>query len=189
MKSLTLAGGIATFVLAASSASAAVVTLGGPLSRLCYESARLGDVRDSSIEACTRALQEEALGRRDEAATLVNRGILYMSRRSDAQADADFDAAIGLDDRLSDAWLNKGFLRLRQGNGREALPLLQKGIDRGARRQALAIFARGVAYEQMGDFRSAYRDLRRAHDLEPRWSLPSEYLANYRISSARFPSP
>jgi hypothetical protein len=33
----------------------------------------------------------------------------------------------------------------------------------------------------MGDFRSAYADLKRAHDLEPRWALPSEYLANYRI--------
>jgi tetratricopeptide (TPR) repeat protein len=141
------------------------------------------------MEACTRALQEEALGRRDEAATLVNRGILHMQQRNDTQADADFDAAIGLDDRLSDAWLNKGFLRLRQGNGREALPLLQKGIDRGARRQALAMFARGVAYEQMGDFRSAYADLRRAHELEPRWALPSEYLANYSVSRARLPTP
>lgn len=181
MKSLTLAAGAATLVLAASSASGAVLTLGGPLSRLCYESARLHDDRDSSLDGCTRALQEEGLGPRDQAATLVNRGILYMNRRSDAQADADFNTAIGLDERLSDAWLNKGFLRLRQGNGREALGLLQKGIDRGARRQALAIFARGVAYEQIGDFRSAYADLKRAHDLEPGWSLPSEYLANYTI--------
>jgi tetratricopeptide (TPR) repeat protein len=181
MKSLTLAAGVATLILAASSASAAVFTLGGPLSRLCYESARLQDDRDSSIDSCTRALHEEALAPRDEAATLVNRGILYMNRRFDAQADTDFNSAIGLDDGLSDAWLNKGFLRLRQGHGREALPLLQKGIDRGARRQALAIFARGVAFEQMGDFRSAYADLKRAHDLEPDWSLPSEYLANYRV--------
>jgi tetratricopeptide (TPR) repeat protein len=181
MRSLTLAAGIATLVLANSSTSGAVLTLGGPLSRLCYESARLQDDRDSSIDGCTRALQEEALDAHDEAATLVNRGILYMNRRYDAQADADFTAAISRYDGLSDAWLNKGFLRLRQGNGRAALPLLQKGIDRGARRQALAIFARGVAYEQMGDFRSAYADLKRAHDLEPRWALPSEYLANYRI--------
>jgi tetratricopeptide (TPR) repeat protein len=181
MRSLTLAAGITTLVLATSSASAAVVTLGGPLSRLCYESARLGDDRDSSIDSCTRALREEALGPRDEAATFVNRGILYMVRRNDAQADGDFNAAISRDDSLSDAWLNKGFLRLRQGDGRNALPFLQKGIDRGARRQALALFARGVAYEQMGDFRSAYTDLTRAHDLEPGWALPSEYLANYRI--------
>jgi tetratricopeptide (TPR) repeat protein len=182
MRSLTFAAGVATLVLT-SSASGAVLSLGGPLSRLCYEAARSQDNRVSSIDSCTRALQEEALPPRDEAATLVNRGILFMTRRSDAQADADFNAALRVDDGLADAWLNKGFLRLRQGNGRDALPLLQQGIDHGARRQALAIFARGVAYEQMGDFRSAYADLKRAHDLEPRWSLPSEYLANYRVAT------
>ena len=182
MRSLTLAAGIATVALASTSASGAVLTLGGPLSKLCYEAARTQDSRNLAVDGCTRALREEALAPRDEAATLVNRGIVYMNRRNDTKADADFNAAISRYDGLPDAWLNKGFLRLRQGNGRDALPLLQKGIDRGARRQALAIFARGVAYEQIGDFRSAYADLRRAHDLEPRWSLPSEYLANYRIA-------
>ncbi len=181
MKSLTLAAGIATMMLA-TSASAAVLSLGGPLSRLCYEAARSQDVRASAIDGCTRSLQEEALAPRDEAATLVNRGILFMIRRSDTLADADFNAALNVDNGLSDAWLNKGFLRLREGNGRDALPLLQKGIDHGARRQALAIFARGVAYEQMGDYRSAYADLKRAHDLEPRWALPTQYLADYRVS-------
>jgi tetratricopeptide (TPR) repeat protein len=180
MKSLTFAAGCAA-LLATSSASAAVLSLGGPLSRTCYESARSKDIRDQAIEGCTRALREEALEPRDEAATLVNRGILYMDRRSDAKAESDFDTALRINVELSDAWLNKGFLRLRQGNGREALPLLQKGIDHGARRQALAIFARGVAYEQMGDYRSAYADLTRAHELEPGWALPSQYLADYKI--------
>ena len=61
-------------------------------------------------------------------------------------------AALTINASLPDGWLNKGFLRLRQGNGREALPLIQKGIDAGAGRQALAIFARGVAHEQMGEY-------------------------------------
>jgi len=86
-----------------------------------------------------------------------------------------------LDRNLSDAWLNKGFLRIRRGDGRDALPLLQEGISRGPDRAALAIFARGVAYEQMGQFDSAYVDLKRAHDLEPRWQLPREYLARYQV--------
>lgn len=180
MKSLTLVAGIAV-ALATSPAAGAVFTLGGPLSQLCFQSALARDNRNLAIEGCTRALAEEGLGPEDQAATFVNRGILLMMRRSDTQADADFDSAIRLDERLSDAWLNKGFLRLRQGNGRDALPLLQKAIDRGAKRQALAIFARGVAYEQMGQFRSAYSDLTKAHDMEPGWALPSQYLANYKV--------
>lgn len=182
MKSLVFAAGIAT-VLIPSAASAAVVTMGGPLSKLCYEAATSNDARDSAIDGCTRSLQEEALGPDDRAATLVNRGIVYMARRRDVEADTDFNAALALNDRLSDAWLNKGFLRIRQGNGRDALPMVEKGMETGARREALAIFARGVAYEQMGDFRSAYADIKRAHDLEPRWSLPREFLADYRIAA------
>jgi tetratricopeptide (TPR) repeat protein len=164
-----------------TSANAAVLSVGGPLSQNCYQAALTGDTRDQGVDSCTRALSEEPLGTRDRAGTLVNRGILQMIRGKDALADADFDAALRLDQSMPDGWLNKGFLRLRRGDGRGALPLLQSGIDRGARRQAQAIFARGVAYEQMGQFSSAYADLRRAVELEPGWSMPREYLANYRV--------
>lgn len=182
MKSLVFAAGIATLALLPSAASGAIMTLGGPLSKLCYESAQVRDGRDAAVDACTRALQEEALAPADRAATLVNRGILYMARHRDMEADMDFNQALALNDGLSDAWLNKGFLRLSHGDGRDALPLLQKGMDRGARRQALAVFARGVAYEQMGNFQAAYSDLRRAHELEPGWDLPTQFLADYRVS-------
>jgi tetratricopeptide (TPR) repeat protein len=120
---------------------------------------------------------------RDRAATYVNRGIINMIQGRDRDADADFDSALALNRNLSDAWLNKGFLRIRNGDGRDALPLLQEGINRNPDRQALAIFARGVAYEQMGEFDSAYRDLKRAHSLEPRWALPKEYLTRYQVVS------
>ena len=182
MRTLSVAAGIASVILPLSAASGAVLSVGGPLSKNCYEFALSQDTRDIGIDSCTRALREEPLDARDRAGTLVNRGILLMMRGRDADADADFDAALRLDQGLPDAWLNKGFLRLRRGDGRAALPLLQSGIDRGARRQALAIFARGVAYEQMGQFSLAYADLKRAHELEPRWSMPSEYLASYHIA-------
>ena len=183
MKSLTLAAGLAALVGPLTAADGAVLTLGGPLSKLCYESALSRDARSLSVDGCTRALQEEGLLARDRAATHVNRGILHMVAGHGNLAEADFNAALALDRDLSDAWLNKGFLRIRQGKGREALPLLQQGIDHGARRQALAYFARGVAYEQMGEFRSAYKDIKRARDLEPGWSLPNEYLSRYVVSS------
>src|SRR5260221_2037966 len=169
MRTLTVAAGIASIMLPLSAASGAVLSVGGPLSHNCYESALAEDTSQTGVDSCTRALREEALETRDRVGTLVNRGILQMARGKDALADADFDAAFRLDQGLPDAWLNKGFLRLRRGDGRAALPLLQSGIDRGARRQALAIFARGVAYEQMGQFSSAYADLKRAQELEPGW--------------------
>lgn len=183
MKSLTFAAGVASLVIPLSLTHSAVITVGGPLSRICYEAALAGDDRSSAIEGCTRALNEEGMMPRDRAATYVNRGIINMMQGHDADADADFNSALVLNRDLPDAWLNKGFLRIRNGDGRDALPLLQEGISRNPDRQALAIFARGVAYEQMGDFGSAYRDLKRAHSLEPRWALPKEYLTRYQVVS------
>ena len=100
---------------------------------------------------------------------------------TDLLSSGDFDEALAINASLSDAWLNKGFLRIREGKGQEALPLVQKGIDNGARRQALAYFARGVAYEQAGDLRSAYNDLVKARQMEPKWALPKEWLAHYQV--------
>ena len=183
MKSLTFAAGVASLVIPLSLTHSAVITVGGPLSRICYEAALAGDDRSSAIEGCTRALNEEGMMPRDRAATYVNRGIINMMQGHDADADADFNSALALNRDLPDAWLNKGFLRIRNGDGRDALPLLQEGISRNPDRKALAIFARGVAYEQMGEFDSAYKDLKRAHDLEPRWALPKEYLTRYQVVS------
>lgn len=173
---------LCTAALPISAAQGAVMTIGGPLSHLCYESALAADSRAEALDGCTRALEEESLTTPDRAATLVNRGILFMSGGHYADADADFDAALKIEPRLADGWLNKGFLRLRTGDGHDALPFIQKGIDVGAGNEALAIFARGVAHEQMGEFSLAYADLRSAQRLAPGWSLPREYLSTYRVN-------
>lgn len=178
---LSTVAAAALAIVPLSAAQSAILTVGGPLAKVCYNHALAADGRSFAIDGCTRALEEEALARPDRAATYVNRGIVYMSAGRFALADADFDAALAINAGLPDGWLNKGFLRLRQGNGRDALPLIQKGIDAGAGRQALAIFARGVAREQMGEFRAAYADLRLAQKLEPDWKLPRQYLASYQV--------
>jgi tetratricopeptide (TPR) repeat protein len=182
MSHLTKLAAIAAVVLPFSGANAAVLTVGNGLARSCYEAASGGgDSRAFATESCTRALAEEGLDARDRAATFVNRGILNMIGGRDAEADADFDAALAMNRNIPDAWLNKGFLRLRQNDPRDALQMLETGIKLNPQRRALAIFARGVAYEQMGDLRSAYTDIRQAHQLEPGWALPKQYLAHYRV--------
>jgi tetratricopeptide (TPR) repeat protein len=181
MKSLIFAAGVATLAVSGS-ATAAVRSLGGPLSQNCYEAAVSHDTRSFAIDGCTRAIHEEGLLPTDRAATYVNRGILQMTGGRLTSADSDFNEALAINANLSDAWLNKGFLRIREGKGQEALPLVQKGIDSGARRQALAYFARGVAYEQAGNYRSAYNDLVKARQMDPRWALPKEWLAHYQFS-------
>ena len=178
MKNLFAIAGLA---LLAAPASAAIYTLGGPLAEGCYEAASSKYDSRFAIEGCTRALAEEGLAPPDRAATLVNRGIVYMARGQARSAEADFDAALAIDASLADAYLNKGFLRIRTGAGRVALPLIQKGLDLGADEKAVAWFGRGVAHEQMGDYAKAYRDFQRARELAPDWDMPSAYLASYRV--------
>lgn len=163
-----------------TAANAGALTLGGPLAVHCYQSAESRDASRSSVEACDRALAEEPLTRRDRAATLVNRGILHMIGTSYGAAEANFNSAIRLEPAMADPWLNKGFLRLRQGDGRAALPLLERALELHADRQALAYYARGIAHEQTGNISAAYADLQRARALDPTWDLPVRELARYQ---------
>jgi tetratricopeptide (TPR) repeat protein len=179
MKGLSLALA-ATLGLPAASATASVVTIGNPLALDCYNFAEQRDQRPDALDTCSRALKEP-LDLEDKAATLVNRGVIRMIHGDLGGAEADLDAAIALQPKLSDAWLNKGFLRLRSGDGSAALPLVEKALELRARRPALAYFARGIAHEQSGNVRAAYDDLSRARELEPGWSMPSQALERYQV--------
>lgn len=181
MKAFVLSAAALTLAAVPTMANTSVITLGGPLAMHCYDAAEARNVSREAIGVCDRSLAEEPLTTRDRAATLVNRGILSMVRDQLTEADRMFDRAIALESNLSDAWLNKAFVRLRQGRGREALPLLQHAIDLHARHEALVLYARGIAYEQSGDLKSAYADLQKARELAPGWDEPAIALARYEV--------
>lgn len=181
MKALSLALAAALGIQAAS-ATAAVITIGdNSMAGDCYGFAEKRSSRPEALAICSRALTMEALDVENRAATLVNRGVIRMIHQDLAGADADFNAALALRPSLSDAWLNKGFLRVRTGDGSNALPFIEKALELRARRPALAYFARGIAHEQAGNLRAAYADLNRARELEPGWPMPEQALARYRL--------
>lgn len=180
MKAFVTSAAAAAVALAIPTAAhSGSFTLGGPLAYHCYKAALERDTSRPAFEACERSLDEEPLMASDRAATLVNRGILFMLNGQLAVAEQDFDKAIATDQSAPDAWLNKAFLRLRQRNGAEALPMLEKAMDLRARREALVYFARGIAHEQVGNYGAAYADLSRAQSLEPGWDMPARELARY----------
>jgi len=180
MKALFLAA--ATLGLCAgASANAATLTIGGSLARSCYEAAEARSSTSSDLDVCNRALTEEALLSADRVATHVNRGILRLVNREFQLADADFDRALAINPNQPEAWLNKGVSRLRQGDSAAAVPMIARAIELKTTRPALAFYTRGIAYEDRGDVKSAYADLVRARELEPRWDLPAKELARYQV--------
>jgi Tfp pilus assembly protein PilF len=118
----------------------------------------------------------------DRAATHVNRGVVKMRTGDLAGADEDFDSALAFSDVNAEAMLNKGFLRLRQGQYQAALPFLDRSIEAKTIRPALAHYARAIAFEELGNVRAAYAELVRARDADPKWAIPNVELSRFKFS-------
>lgn len=174
----------AAAILAAAPAAASVTVIGDSAARVCYEAARSGLMpTPEDFATCDRALTNEALSGHDVVATHVNRGILRLRRGNVDAAIADFDAAIALDPREPEAYLNRGSALLRQERAAEALPLLNAALERNTREPALAYFARAIANESLGNVAAAYADYRRASELKPDWRAPRAELSRFSVRS------
>jgi tetratricopeptide (TPR) repeat protein len=179
-KSLTL--GLALLAGATAwPAGAAVSIVGGGLGRDCFLAAELKRETRTSLGTCGRAL-EESLSRRDRAATLVNRGIVYMQARNLEMAMRDYEGAIRLEPSLAEAHVNLGIALLhRGGRDRDAIAALTKGIEMKPARPEVALYTRAVAYEMVGDTRAAFEDYSAAAAAKPDWEEPVEQLKRFSV--------
>jgi tetratricopeptide (TPR) repeat protein len=182
MKALFLSAAVIFAGTAASSpAWAGSVSIGNSTARDCYEAAIARSADRNSFYHCNLALDQEGLTSQDRAATLVNRGVLYLRSRNYRSAGRDFDAALKTDSNNAEAWLNLAIADLQQGGAEGALPMIEKSLTLNTARPALAYYSRAVAYERIGKLRSAYADLQRAHELAPQWREPTEDLKRYQV--------
>lgn len=177
---LSLAGA-AVALTSSTSAIAFTRSYGNSLASACYRSSMSNFGTTAEVKECTRAIDEEALTRREHIATMINRGIVRMNLHDYRPAEADFDEAIAMDANYAEAYLNKGFLRLRQDRPSAAIELLDQSLEKSTRMPALAYYARGVANERLGRIKAAYEDLQKAHRLAPWWSLPRKELQRYEV--------
>ena len=167
---------------ALSPAVAGSISIGGSTAKDCYEAAIARSTDRNSFYHCNLALDQEGLGPQDRAATLVNRGVLYLRGHNYRSAGRDFDAALKSDANNAEAWLNMAIARLQQGGGGDTLPLIDKSLALNTVRPALAYYSRSIAHERAGNVRAAYNDLRRAQQLAPAWKAPAEDLKRYQVS-------
>ena len=181
----TLGLSTAALALATAPIPAIAHTLSvGSMAAACYAASLSHRVAPSALDQCTFALEQERLSYRDRVATHVNRGIVRMNLRDHVGAERDFDIALRMNQNAAEAWLNKGLLRLRQERPEDAMPLIQRALETNTIRPALAMYARGLANEQLGDLKAAYSDLKRAREMAPGWSAPAEELKRYSIIRA-----
>jgi tetratricopeptide (TPR) repeat protein len=168
-------------LIAACPAMAGTVSIGNSLARDCYQAAVARDFDRNAFNHCEMALDQESLDDADRAATLNNRGVLYLRSRNYRAAGRDFDAALAKDDANGEAWLNKAIAALQLGGGIETVPMIEKAMALDTERPALAYYSRSIAYERAGKLRAAYNDLLKARELAPRWKAPVEDLARYQV--------
>jgi tetratricopeptide (TPR) repeat protein len=170
-------------LLAATGAEAAVVTVGQGFARDCYEAAAAerGDL--SALELCNAAIEEDFLTRHNRAATLINRGIIYLYRGQYGEALADFDAAIEAEPTLAEGHTHRGVALVAYHDYRTAIDALTQGLSLEPDEPAKAYFNRAIAYEELGDIPNAYRDYRRAAELAPDWRPAQRELARFRVTS------
>jgi Tfp pilus assembly protein PilF len=163
-------------------AGASTVSLGNSFARDCYEATQARDHDTNAIYHCNLALNQEGLDSANRAATLVNRGVLYMRNRNYSLAERDFDRALRTDESNPEAWLNMAISHLRQNeNDTSVLPMIEKAIALNTKEQALAYYSRAILHERNGNIRQAYYDYKKAHELAPDWDEPAEDLQRYRV--------
>lgn len=172
---------VAAILIAASPASAGVLTVGGSFAEGCYRFAEDHVTTLTALTTCDRAFTDEALSFDDEFATYVNRGIVKMHRGELNGAQADFGRAAAMNPKRGEPWLNMGVLRFKQGDSAGAIPLYDKALALGTDSPEVAYYGRALAHEDVGNIKAAYADLKKAVSLRPRWSEPAKELARYQV--------
>ena len=169
-------------VTAMTPAGAGTFSIGNSYALDCYQAAHASDHDTNALYHCNLALDQEGLDAANRAATLVNRGVLYMRNRNYNSAERDFNRAMATDEANPEAYLNMAIAHLQKNeNDTSVMPMIEKAIALNTKEQALAYYSRGVLHERNGNIRQAYYDYKKAHELAPDWDEPTRDLERYRV--------
>ena len=172
----------ATLFAAVTPASGAALVLGAGLATACSKAALSGRNDLQSIDNCTQAIETQAMGPRDRAGTVVNRGILKLRRASYDDARADFAYALRLVPDMGEAYVNWGASLIAENRFAEGLSEIDRGMALGVEEPEKAWYNRGIAYEALGDPKNAYLSYQQAIALKPEWKEPQLQLTRFSVT-------
>ena len=170
---------IALFLCALPSVAVAqsITIIGGDsYAKECYMSATLtvqmNSASRSDLANCNRALEYGVLSQRNRMATYVNRGIVYAGMEKYNKAMKDYSTAINMAPETSEAYVNRGNLYFLGALYGRAVTEYTVALDTGLKKEHVAYYNRGMAYEYLKEYGSAEADYRRAIALLPDWTDP-----------------
>ena len=172
----------ATPVLAQS-----VVSMGVGLAHDCFIYAKIGRDARGGVATCNLALAQEALTRKDRAATFDNRGVMLDLLGRTDDAESDFHMAIALKPDLGDAYVNLGSMLIKKRQLSDALVNINKGLDLGMNFPHIGYYDRALAEELTGSYLEAYHDYQKVLELEPHYAAAEERLKDFTV--VRRPAP
>jgi len=169
----------------AGAAHAQLSVIGNSEAAQCYRHALNGNTgSNSALKICAAAF-DTRLTRRDQAATYVNRGILYMRKDEYMKAARDYEAALAINPDLTEAHVNYAASLIRQEKYDAAFLSIEKALtDPKSEIRPEALFNRAVILDYRENYRGAYRDLKAALAIRPDWAPAIQRLERYEVRPA-----
>jgi len=169
-------------LVSAGPTHAAVTVFGNGQAHDCSDAAFKGKSDPASIRTCDNALQDEVLDNKDRAGTLINRGVMYLRLGDLVQARKDFDESIKVDQKIGEAWINRGAVSVAEKRYADGLTDINHGLELGVISPEKAYYNRALAYEGLDDAKSAYLDYQQALTIKPDWQLPQQQLLRFTVT-------
>jgi tetratricopeptide (TPR) repeat protein len=171
-----------------ASAQQAMMVFGGGYARDCYDAVKGREPAQAALAICNTAIEEENLSRNNLAATLVNRGIVYMRQENYDRATKDYDRALSLKPEMPETKINLGAMLYHMGRYREAVEALNAGVaTENVEARAAAYYNRAISHERLGDAQRAYDDHQAALATIPGYPPSVRQLQRFRVQPASQP--
>lgn len=165
-------------------ASSVQIISGSSNAKACAKSASFAAVSQTAsknkIEQCSEALSNESLIRKDRAATLVNRAVLYMQISEFKLAHQDLLKAQSIKPDLGAIYVNLGNIYLLAEKYETALEKYNLAIQYELPELHVAFMNRGITFKLMQEYNLAIKDFEQAQKLAPQWELPQRKISETR---------